>query len=376
MLRGAFETGEKNLAAVFRAGKREGLAPALKKWKAFDGSPGEYLNLTEGLFENGRVIDDFMGPQGLRRFADQYFDGKVQRTFDLAKQVLSESQLSPLGWTEKISPPHSPEREFFGRRIPAPSSDLLPPKLNPTERALVSNYLHEFVKLGRPPSQNELGASAMNRLTDLFGSLPQAQLRIKAYANEFGIPIRLVEAVVETPPGEELRREWQTEAVDLYLEWMLRNNGAIPKQADWGRKQPGKDRVGVDQARMFGSDVYGEGKPQGEYQIFATQQEALLRVAERASELGIPFSLLQQKFRSNETPSELRSAWAREAETLLRRWKDANPGRVPVATDWGMGDGKVGMTYKRFFLQARNPKEWIFEDRAEADRVIKQVFGD
>ena len=71
------------------------------KWQAFNGTTGEFSNLEGKLFEGGKLREKYTGMDGYARFADQYFEGMMQKTFTNVSAVLGGAEAMKelgLGW--------------------------------------------------------------------------------------------------------------------------------------------------------------------------------------------------------------------------------------------------------------------------------------
>ena len=69
-------------------------------WQAYLGSTEEFRQLRGKLFNpNGSIKQQYIGQmEGYPLFADEYFDGKMQRTFQNVSAVLSKQEMEQLGW--------------------------------------------------------------------------------------------------------------------------------------------------------------------------------------------------------------------------------------------------------------------------------------
>ena len=85
----------KNVSAVLDRSRMGQL-----KWQAFNGTTGEFSNLEGKLFEGGKLREKYTGMDGYARFADQYFEGMMQKTFTNVSAVLGGAKAMQvgLGW--------------------------------------------------------------------------------------------------------------------------------------------------------------------------------------------------------------------------------------------------------------------------------------
>ena len=95
--------------------------------------------------------------------------------------------------------------------------------------------------------------------------------------------MRLLDISMQYPP-DAVRTEWQNEAVDMYLDWVVANNGSRPWQKHFG-KQPGQ--VEINESRFFGTGDYRNGGGQFHNRIFSNRDEAMEAIKRRAIERGL-----------------------------------------------------------------------------------------
>ena len=71
-------------------------------WKQFQGTTEEFRQLRGKLFNpDGSIKQQYIGQaEGYLLFADEYFDGKMQKTFQNVSAVLSKQEMKQLGWQQ------------------------------------------------------------------------------------------------------------------------------------------------------------------------------------------------------------------------------------------------------------------------------------
>lgn len=216
--------------------------------------------------------------------------------------------------------------------------------------------------------EGRVGVEQERFVSGIFSSPEEAWLAVKRRAKERGVLFRLLNVEFHSAT-EMIRCEWQTEAVDLVLDWVARNE-RVPTRLDFGASE---GKVGFDQQQFVGTGGYAEGEDVHENRIFSSAEEAWLAVKRRATERGILLRLIDIRFRP---PTEaVRQERQAEAVDLVLDWIAKN-GRIPVFPDFGAGDRKVGVDQQQFVgtgCYAEGSDSYnsrIFSSYGEAWRVV------
>ena len=82
-----------NVSAVLAKSKMDQL-----KWRQFQGTTEEFSELKRKLFNKGEPREKYTGMEGYVLFADQYFEGEMQKTYINVSAVLAKSKMDQLDW--------------------------------------------------------------------------------------------------------------------------------------------------------------------------------------------------------------------------------------------------------------------------------------
>ncbi|MCY4321985.1 MAG: hypothetical protein OXC37_06270, partial [Bdellovibrionaceae bacterium] len=70
-------------------------------WKQFQGTVREYIELIAKILnEKGEIRAEYMGMEGYIKFADEYYNGQMQKAYMNISAILTKKQLQVLGWQQ------------------------------------------------------------------------------------------------------------------------------------------------------------------------------------------------------------------------------------------------------------------------------------
>ncbi|MBY0369579.1 hypothetical protein K2X33_02765 [bacterium] len=199
----------------------------------------------------------------------------------------------------------------------------------------------------------------------IFDSREKAFLALKEQAARRGIPFSLIDIEWRDGYSAALRKELQKESVDRVLAWVKANKGRTPQESSW---HSGDKGLNLDREAFFGIGKWAEGSEWRATALFNNPSEALLALAQRARQLGVPLRLLDFEFTNIVPSKDLRLAWQGEATDIAADWLRQNPGKILSNDSFG-GLG-IPTTYQRFYGMG-DPNQAIFPNHADAWLAIK-----
>ena len=91
---GKMQKAYQNISAVLSESEKKSL-----NWQQYYGSTKEFIGERSRILdETGNVRKNYQGPDGYARYADEFYDGKMQTTYINVSAVLSESEKKSLKW--------------------------------------------------------------------------------------------------------------------------------------------------------------------------------------------------------------------------------------------------------------------------------------